>query len=166
MILGRCVSRAFVLSRLILALCFPPSLISTTLTNVRSINEKSIPHLRNIYRETHLESKDRKIEQSRLLLPPSFSRKIYRAAKSLQSSIRSSVIYHSFEFDVDDYYERREREREGPPFYRRSATTASPRRDGPAGQLSSFAPTPHRSRLIGLFPVNRKSRLEMSIRGP
>lgn len=117
MILGRCVSRAFVLSRLILALCFPPSLISATLTNVRSINEKSIPHLRNIYRETHLESKDRKIEQSRLLLPPSFSRKIYRAEKSLQSSIRSSVIYHSFEFDVDDYYERREREREkGPPF--------------------------------------------------
>lgn len=114
MILGRCVSRAFVLSRLILALCFPPSLISTTLTNVRSINEKSIPHLRNIYRETHLESKDRKIEQSRLLLPPSFSRKIYRAAKSLQSSIRSSVIYHSFKFDVDDYYERRERERRAP----------------------------------------------------
>ena len=37
-------------------------------------------------------------------------------------------------------------------------------RGGPAGQLPSFAPTLHRSRLIGLFAGNRKSRPELPIR--
>lgn len=97
-------------------------------------------------------------------------KRIYRAAKSSRDKIERdlSLAANSTLTIITE----RGREREKGPLLsaeRITSTATSPRwlvRGGPAGQLSSFAPTPHRSRLIGLFPVNRKSRLEMSIRGP
>lgn len=97
-------------------------------------------------------------------------KRIYRAAKSSRDKIERdlSLAANSTLTIITE----RGREREKGPLLsaeRITSTATSPRwlmRGGPAGQLSSFALTPHRSRLIGLFPVNRKSRLEMSIRGP
>lgn len=97
-------------------------------------------------------------------------KRIYRAAKSSRDKIERdlSLAANSTLTIITE----RGREREKGPLLsaeRITSTATSSRwlvRGGPAGQLSSFAPTPHRSRLIGLFPVNRKSRLEMSIRGP
>lgn len=101
-------------------------------------------------------------------------KRIYRAAKSSRDKIERdlSLAANSTLTIITERGREGEREKEKGPLLsaeRITSTATSPRwlvRGGPAGQLSSFAPTPHRSRLIGLFPVNRKSRLEMSIRGP
>lgn len=95
---------------------------------------------------------------------------IYRAAKSSRDKIERDLSLAA-NSTLTIITERGREGEKGPLLSaeRITSTATSPRwlvRGGPAGQLSSFAPTPHRSRLIGLFPVNRKSRLEMSIRGP
>lgn len=97
-----------------------------------------------------------------------WSAKFPREARYDRRGLGRDLSFAALEIDVDDYYERTECGAGRFAFSNAHTTISTDPRwlhGGPAGQLPSFAPTLHRSRLIGLSEVNRKSRLELPIRG-